>query len=173
MAATEQQTALIGIFTDPKQAQQFVTELKRAGFSDDQIGVARPAGERSAAEEGAAAGALTGIIPGAVAGAAATGLIPGVGPLIGGGILLGVLGGAAAGAAAGGLLGALVGWGLSEEEAHHAEREVLAGRTLVAVKGTRLGEAVSILNHLGGSHLGGPAESDKPHLEPLDEQPAG
>jgi hypothetical protein len=164
---------LIGRFTDPRQAQQFVTELKRAGFPDDQIGVAKPHPEHSAAEEGAAAGALTGVVPGAVAGAAAAGLIPGIGPIISGGILLGILGGAAAGAAAGGLLGALVGWGLSEQEARDAEQEVLAGRTLVVVRGQRLGEALGILQHLGGSHLGDRVEEDPPRLEQLDEQPTG
>jgi hypothetical protein len=173
MAATGQETTLIGIFTEPAQARRFVEQLKRAGFPDDQIGVAWPAGGESPMEEGAAAGALAGVVPGAVAGAVAAGLLPGVGTLVGGGILLGTLGGAAIGAATGGLLGALVGWGLSEEQAGHAERELLAGRTLVAVKGPRLAEAIAILNHLGGSRLGRPADGDKPRLEQLDEQPAG
>jgi hypothetical protein len=175
MASTGEETALIGIFSESKQAQRFLEELKQAGFRDSEIGVVGSGGssEESPAEEGAVVGALAGVLPGALTGAVVAGLLPGVGPLIAGGILLGVLGGAAAGAATGSLLGALINLGISEEHARHAEQEILAGKALVVVKGERLGEALGILQRLGGSRLPAPRETEPPQLVELDEQPAG
>jgi len=151
MAVTEQATtALIGVFADPQQAEQFVNELKRAGFRDDQIGVARRHDETSTAEkaeEGAAAGAVAGGTLGVLAGiAVAVGLIPGIGPVLAGGVLASLLASAATGAAAGGVLGALLGLGIPEEEARGYEEHLRAGRTLVVVQGgTRLPQALTIL----------------------------
>jgi hypothetical protein len=173
MAATRETTSLIAFFAHPERAQHFVAELRQHGFTDDQIGVATPGGRHTHVEESAAAGALTGVVPGALAGAAATALLPGVGPLLGGGLLLAALEGGVAGAAVGGLVGGLIGWGLSEEQAQHAEGELLSGRTLVAVKGERLSEAMAILDRLQGSGSENTGPFDKPSLEPLDEQPAG
>ena len=52
MAVTEQATtALIGVFGDRKEAERFVEELKRAGFRDDQIGVATRHEETPAIEK--------------------------------------------------------------------------------------------------------------------------
>jgi hypothetical protein len=169
MTVNDQETALFATFAEHERAVRFVEQLQRAGFRDNQIDMLGPGSEPpSLTEEGAAAGALSGVAPGALAGAAVAGLVPGAGPLIGGGILLGALGGAAAG----GLLGALVGWGLSDEEVHHAERELMHGRTLVAVKGDRLADAMVILKNLGGSQLEAPRQQP-PELVPLDRQPAG
>ena len=38
-------TTSVAVFADRSQAQQAVEELKRAGFTNDQIGVAGPGGE--------------------------------------------------------------------------------------------------------------------------------
>jgi len=151
MAMTEQATtALIGVFGDRKEAERFVEELKRAGFRDDQIGVATRHEETPAiekAEEGAAAGAVAGGSLGVLAGiAVAVGLIPGIGPVLAGGLLAGLLASAATGAAAGGVLGALLGLGIPEEEARQYEEHLRAGRTLVVVEGgPRLPQALTIL----------------------------
>jgi hypothetical protein len=143
---TDPQTVLIGVFSDHQQAERYVEDLKRAGFRDDQIGVARRGREEASVEETAAAGALTGGTIGVLAGVAvAVGLIPGIGPVMAGGLLAGILGGAV-GASAGGLLGALIGLGISEELARHYESELTAGRTLVVVKAAgRYPDALTIL----------------------------
>src|SRR5207247_8222394 len=116
-------TVLIGTFADRARAQHFIEELRRAGFRDDQIGVATPGTEGPAhpVGDGALAGALTGGTMGVLAGIAlaAAGLLPGVGPVLAGGLLAGSLGGAAVGATAGGLLGGLTALGLSEGQAQH------------------------------------------------------
>jgi hypothetical protein len=148
MHTTQQETAVIGIFPDRRQALHFVEELKRDGFTDDQIGVATRGAEpaETQAEGGAITGALAGGTLGGVLGATAAGAIPGFGPVIAAGILASTVGGAAAGATAGGLVGALIGLGIPEDEAHQYDHEFQAGRTLVVVQGEgRLGDAISIL----------------------------
>ena len=151
MTETEPQTVLIGTFPDRARAQHFVEELRRAGFREDQIGVATPGEEKptSEASNAALAGALTGGTMGVLAGVAlaAAGLLPGVGPVLAGGLLLGSLEGAAVGAATGGLLGGLLSLGIPEEQARRYEGHLLAGRTLVAVKAfARCPEALEILH---------------------------
>ncbi len=154
---------VVGVFTDPSQAQQAVAELKREGFRDDQIGVvgrdgsgAGTAGVKesgpSKAGEGAAIGAATGAGVGALwALGIVAGVLPAIGPAIAGGILASVLASAAGGAAIAGVAGALIGLGIPEEEARHYEGEVKAGRTLVTVKADgRYDEARVILRRFGG-----------------------
>ena len=150
MTPGEPETVLIGVFATHQQAEHFVTELKRAGFRDDEIGVAAPGPTEAEhpVEDSAVGGALAGGAFGVFAGlAVALGMIPGVGPVLLGGALAGILGGAAVGAAAGGLLGALIGLGIPEEHARHYERHVQEGRTLVVVQAAqRYGEALDILH---------------------------
>jgi hypothetical protein len=148
MVDKQQLSALIATFADRREADYYIQELKRAGFTDDEIGVLSPHEHETVVEDDAVAGAITGGMVGAVAGAVATGLIPGIGPVLATGLLTGVLGGAAAGATAGGILGTLVGLGLTEEKAKQFEEEFLAGRTLVAVQAQgRGGEALAIFRH--------------------------
>jgi hypothetical protein len=171
MATATQTTALIGVFSDARQADHFVAQLKQAGFRDDQIGVMARGREtrESPVEESALAGALTGGTLGALTGAVLTvGLIPGIGPILaGGGLMVGLLGGAAAGATVGGVLGALIGLGVPEDRARHYESEVHAGRTLVVVQPeSRFGDALAILRRVETEE---PAE--KPEAAPLDQRP--
>jgi uncharacterized protein (TIGR02271 family) len=153
-------TTVVGVFEDRRLAQQAVDELKRAGFSDDEIGVAtrREEGERtyegeeeSYAGEGAVAGAVAGAgIGGLWAIGIAAGVLPVIGPVIAGGLLASILASAAAGAAIGGLAGALIGLGIPEEEAEYYESEFKAGRTIVTVKtAARYSEAREILRRNG------------------------
>src|SRR4051794_23575289 len=116
-------TTAVGVFRDDAEAERAAEGLRRAGFREDQIGVARregqappPAEPGTHAPEGGAAGVLAGGTVGGVLGAVAAGLVPGVGPLIGAGILAAVAGGAAAGAVAGGVVGTLIGLGIPEDE---------------------------------------------------------
>jgi hypothetical protein len=148
-------STVVGVFSDRTSAEDAINELRRRGFTDDQIGFAMrgataPEGATTADGSGAATGAITGGVLGGIAGAVAAGLIPGVGPLIAGGILAVTLGGAAAGAAAGGLLGALAEMGVPEEEAHYYHSEYEAGRILVTVRADgRYDEAWDVLRASG------------------------
>jgi uncharacterized protein (TIGR02271 family) len=161
--ATKRQT-VVGIFEDHHQAQQAVNELKRAGFSDAQIGVAgrnydasgtltRDGDDQdSYAGEGAAAGLAAGAGVGALWGLGIlSGVMPVIGPAIAGGTLGVILSSAAAGAAAAGLTGALVGMGIPKDEAEFYESEFRSGRTIVTVAcNGRESEATSLLRRFGG-----------------------
>ena len=158
--ATIERSTVVGVFTDRIQAEQAINELRRARFSDDQIGFILRGNqtEQSTAQDetgsetgaGAAAGAVSGGVVGGILGAAAALLIPGFGPAIAGGILAATLGGAAIGAAAGGIIGALTGLGVPEEEARYYQGEFEAGRTIVTVKAAnRYQEALDILRNNG------------------------
>jgi len=163
MASTTTRTTIVGVFADRINADQAVAELRRAGFGDNQIGIAlrqeegvvetQKAGESGTyAEEGATAGMLTGLGLGALAGLGVlSGVIPIIGPAIAGGTLGVLLSNAAAGAAAAGLAGALIGAGIPEEEADYYHREFEAGRTIVTVHAAdRADEAAAILRRYGG-----------------------
>src|SRR5688572_29555710 len=141
---TERDT-VVGVFEDRTAAQQAINELKRIGFTDDQIGVmARDAarGEGavdddldSYAAEGGAAGLATGAGVGALWGLGiVAGVLPAIGPAIAGGTLAAILTSAAAGAAAAVLAGTLIGLGIPKEEAEYYESEIEAGRVVVTVR---------------------------------------
>jgi len=163
-------STVVGVFTDHEQAQLAVRELKRVGFTENQIGVARrgadeshpvptDASDESYAGEGTAAGLATGAGVGALWGLGIiAGVLPAIGPAIAGGTLAAILSSAAAGAVAAGLGGALIGLGLSKDEADYYNTEFEAGRTVVTVSaGDRVAEAESILRNYGGydiSHRG-------------------
>jgi hypothetical protein len=162
--------SVAGLFPDRVSAEEAIDELKDAGFTGDQIGVAmrdRTAqGELIAetdtqaaetAATGAVGGGLLGGLTGFLVGIGAL-AIPGIGPVIAGGALataFGVAGGTAVagagiGAAAGGVLGALMGLGIPESEVYHFETGFRAGRVLVTVDaGSRVLEAMAILDRHG------------------------
>jgi uncharacterized protein (TIGR02271 family) len=158
--ATQKESIVVGVFKERDRAQQAVDELKRAGFRDDQIGVAGRGDkdwrggieeQGSYAEEGAATGAIAGAgIGGLWALGIAAGFLPAIGPVIAGGILASILASAATGAAVGVVAGALIGMGIPEEEAEYYESEFQAGRTIVTVKPEgRDAEAIAILQRNG------------------------
>src|SRR5437588_13110772 len=127
------------------QAQSIVTQLKNAGFSNNDISVLFPDKtgtkdfaheQHTKAPEGAATGAGTGgVLGGALGWLAGIGAlaIPGLGPFIAAGPILAALSGAAAGATLGGLTGALIGWGIPEYEAKRYEGKIKAGNMLISV----------------------------------------
>lgn len=144
----------VGIFSNRRDAEQALTELRDAGFNMDRVSVivknADPndrigdAGvSDSKAEQieggtkaGATSGAVTGGIIGLV-GSLGVLALPGVGVAAEVGILLAnTLLGGAIGAAAGALAGALIGWGVPEDRAKYYEERVSAGDYLVVVEGT-------------------------------------
>jgi uncharacterized protein (TIGR02271 family) len=158
-ARTDSTQTIVGLFTDRARAEQAIRDLKSAGFSDEQIGVAMQNREEqqqliddtgSQAAEGAAKGAVSGGLVGGLIGLLGSLLIPGVGPIVVGGVLASALTGAGIGAATGGLIGALMGLGVPEEDAQHFDRGLRSGGILVTVSaGSRTSEAVSILQGHG------------------------
>jgi len=163
---TERMT-VVGVFSNAREAQAAIRDLKAAGFRDDEIGVVGPGDNDTTASksvdggthaaEGAAAGVATGAGVGALwAIGIAAGLLPAIGPIVAGGILGSLLASAAGGAAVAGLAGALVGLGIPEDEASYYENEFKSGRTVVTVKTTtRQDDARRIL----GRHSGYDMES--------------
>jgi uncharacterized protein (TIGR02271 family) len=146
---------IVGLFHERRHAEEAIRDLKAAGFTEQQIGVAMQNREEqqsliddtgSQAAEGAAKGAVSGGIVGGLIGLLGSLLIPGVGPIVVGGVLASALTGAGIGAATGGLIGALMGLGVPEEDAQHFDRGIRAGGILVTVNaGARAQEAISIL----------------------------
>ena len=159
---------VVALFEERSEAEDAIRDLKNAGFTNEQIGVATQgrieAGEAPSEgsavglAEGAAAGALTGGVIGGLVGLVSSLLIPGVGPLVVGGILASALMGMGVGAATGGLIGALVGMGVPEEDAKYFDSGLREGRTLVTVSNTdEASEALGILERHGADL--GPSKS--------------
>jgi hypothetical protein len=159
----QDRTTAIALFDDRTEAQRAIEQLKRAGFSDKEIGVTArdaDAGEKigdsekggTKATEGAVAGVAAGAGVGALWGLGIlAGVLPAIGPAIAGGTLAAILSSAAAGAATAGVAGALIGAGIPEEEAKYYESEFRAGRVLVTVRADgRFYEAQTILQQNGG-----------------------
>lgn len=155
---TTKRSTYVGLFDDRNKADKAATDLRTAGFKDDEIGYAwrddsgktQKEGDTKAGEM-AAGGAVTGAALGGLMGAAAAGLIPGIGPIIAGGILASTLTGAAVGTAAGGVTGGLVGMGIPDEEAKYYDGEFREGRTLMTVKNeSRYDEAGDVIRRGGG-----------------------
>jgi len=159
MAQKKTQGTVVGVFEDYRDADRAVNDLRQAGFTDDQIGVATRRAEGMAtatdsADEGThwETGAVTGLLTGAGLGGLVglgimAGIIPVIGPVIAGGTLAAILANAAGGAAIGGLAGALIGAGIPEEEAEYYRGEFESGRSIVTVHaGQRADEATRILH---------------------------
>jgi uncharacterized protein (TIGR02271 family) len=163
MASAPSRSIVVGVFDDRQLADQAVGELLKAGFRQDQIGVAMRHDEGTAGSTAAAtaddshagsgtmAGVLTGLGLGALAGLGVlAGVIPVVGPAIAAGTLGVVLSNAAAGAGIAGLVGALVGAGVPEHEAEYYHGELEAGRAIVTVTADGRGdEATAVLRRYG------------------------
>jgi hypothetical protein len=156
---------VVGLFNDRRHAEAAIRDLKAAGFTDEQIGVAlqssegeahvigdMPVGGEGESQSGelAAKGAVSGGVLGGLVGLLGSLLIPGFGPVVVGGVLASTLTGAGIGAAAGGIIGALTGMGVPEQDAQHFDLGLRSGGTLVAVgAGNRTDEALAILQGHG------------------------
>jgi hypothetical protein len=114
-ATTDESTTgrtVVGLFNNRHHAEAAIRDLKDAGFTDEQIGVAmQDKSEQtelmdatgSNAAEGAAKGAVSGGVVGGLIGLLGSLLVPGFGPIVVGGVLASTLAGAGLGAAAGGI----------------------------------------------------------------------
>jgi hypothetical protein len=137
LMAMTQDSIAVGVFQDAEEARHAINELEGAGYSENEIGFlarASASGSEDDTLSSAATGAVEGGMLGGVVGAAAALLIPGFGPAIAGGVLLATFGAAGIGALAGSIIGTLVSIGVPEEEAHHYQRELENGHTIVTVK---------------------------------------
>lgn len=146
-------------FRSREDAERALTDLRGAGFRDDDIGWAMrheeaPEGTRDVSDDvasGAAAGAVTGGTLGALGAAAGMALIPGLGPFLAGGYLGTILITAGASAAAGGALGGIAGMFADKDEGEFYEREFRSGRPIMTVNaGERDREANEIFRRSGG-----------------------
>ncbi|MCL5091072.1 MAG: DUF3341 domain-containing protein [Patescibacteria group bacterium] len=174
---------LLGIFADPRQADEAVNELRDTGFRQEDISVIMREGKVVAVPEGGrgaeiARDTVTGVTTGGAIGGVA-GLIigiaaitiPGIGGLLVAGPLaialgLGEIGattfaGAVTGAAAGGLIGALVGVGVPEKKAKIYEEAIRKGQILLSVTTTAENEAIAkdIIEKHGASQVCNIAEN--------------
>lgn len=166
----------VGVFSNRRDVEQALHDLKNAGFGMDRVSVITQDGERDdiagaevrdrvgdKSDEGAKAGAVTGGALGGLTGllvGLGTLAIPGIGPIMLAGAaattLATTLAGAGIGAAAGGLLGALIGLGIPEERARVYDERVKRGHYLVIIDGTdaEIASAQAILNHRGVEEFG-------------------
>lgn len=168
MKTKNDKKAVLGLVTNTTEAEHVVSELKRAGFLNDDISALFPdkAGTRDFAHEqhtkapegavaGASVGGLIGGTLGLLAGLGAL-AIPGVGPFIAAGPIMAALSVGAAGAAVGGIAGALIGLGVPEVEAKTYEAKVKGGNILLAVHiddGERRAKAKDILKACGATDI--------------------
>ena len=151
--AMEQQSVVVGVFTEQARARQAIEALRAAGYSDDEIGfLTRAATSASSDDEraGVAEGAVSGGVIGGVLGAAVSLLIPGFGPAVAGGILAATFGGMVLGAAAGSIYTSLVSLGVPDRDAQFYQQELEAGHVVVTVKsGSSEDQALAILRQYG------------------------
>ncbi len=139
---------VVGLFGERSRAEAAIRELKREGFTDEQIGMATE--DRDDPRDSAATGAVSGGLLGGLIGLLGSLLIPGVGPIVVGGVLASTVAAAGVGAAAGGIIGALADMGVPEQDAQHFDRGLRSGATLVSVDaGPRTGEALALLEWHG------------------------
>jgi uncharacterized membrane protein len=159
----------VGIFSNRRDAEYALTELRDAGFNMDRISVIVKNADRDdqisgadvsdrkaeQIEGGSKAGATTGAVTGSIiglVGSLSILAIPGVGVATEVGVLLGnALLGGLIGAAGGALAGALIGWGVPEERAKYYDERVSQGDYLVVVQGTaeELLRAEAVLENRG------------------------
>jgi hypothetical protein len=142
---------VVGMFSRREAAEAAIRDLRAAGFTEEQIGLAMQEIEPGApTAEGAATGALSGGVLGGLLGLLGSLLIPGLGPVVLGGVLASTLAGAGIGAATGGLVGALISFGVPEEDARHFDEGLRSGAILVTIDaGPRTSEALAILQRHG------------------------
>jgi Heat induced stress protein YflT domain len=172
--------SVFGLIDNESQAERVVSELKSAGFSNNDISVLFPdkSGTRdfaheqhTKAPEGAATGAGTGgVLGGALGWLIGIGslAIPGVGPFIAAGPIMAALAGAGVGAAVGGLSGALVGLGIPEYEAKQYEGKIKEGNILISVHSENSDEvkrAKDIFERNGAHDISSTGEESVPKRE--------
>ncbi|MEH2249180.1 histidine kinase [Nostoc sp.] len=166
----------VGVFSNRRDVENALHELKKTGFDMDKVSVITQDGDKDdiagaevrdrvgdKSDEGAKVGAVTGTALGGLTGllvGLGTLAIPGIGPIMLAGAaattLATTLAGAGIGAVAGSLLGALIGLGIPEERARVYDERVRRGHYLVILDGTdaEIIRAEAILNRQGVEEFG-------------------
>ncbi|MFN6481769.1 MULTISPECIES: histidine kinase [unclassified Nostoc] len=166
----------VGVFSNRRNVENALHELKNSGFDMDRVSVITQDGEKDdiagaevrdrvgdKSDEGAKVGAATGGALGGLTGllvGLGTLAIPGIGPIMLAGAaattLATTLAGAGIGAVAGSLIGALIGLGIPEERARVYDERVRRGHYLVILDGTdaEILRAETILNRQGVEEFG-------------------
>ncbi|WP_392535123.1 histidine kinase [Nostoc sp. C117] len=166
----------VGVFSNRRDVEHGLHELKNAGFDMNRVSVITQDGERDdiagaevrdrvgdKSDEGATVGAVSGGALGGLTGllvGLGTLAIPGIGPVMLAGAaataLATTLAGAGIGAVAGSLLGALIGLGIPEERARVYDDRVKRGQYLVIIDGTEaeVARAETILRQRGIEEFG-------------------
>ncbi len=144
-AGAPRPTGVYGVYSERKDVERAVEELRTGKFNSNDISVVFPDRDlnkefalekNTKAPEGALAGGGTGLVVGGALGwLAGIGMlaIPGIGPLLAAGPVVAAIAGAGVGSAIGGIAGALIGLGLPEIEAKRYEEEIKRGRILLSV----------------------------------------
>ncbi|MEH1921410.1 histidine kinase [Nostoc sp.] len=166
----------VGVFSNRRDVENALHELKKVGFDMNRVSVITQDGDRDdiagaevrdrvgdKSDEGAKVGAATGGALGGLTGllvGLGTLAIPGIGPIMLAGAaattLATTLAGAGIGAVAGSLLGALIGLGIPEERARVYDERVRRGHYLVILDGTdaEILRAEAILHQRGVEEFG-------------------
>ena len=150
----------VGVFTQLREAERSVEDLKRAGFAQDEIGIvgnvspddaALPmAASAQAPEYNVTEGVLAGGLAGAIVGFVVLLAIPGLGEVSGFGRWFEWVGGLLVGGAVGGFLFAFVGLFLSRRRAYYLRQQLDKGRYIVTVRSPdRKQEAANVLRRRG------------------------
>ncbi|MCW5316553.1 histidine kinase [Nostoc sp. KVJ3] len=170
------QKRAVGVFSNRRDVEHALHELKKVGFDMNRISVITQDGDKDdiagaevrdrvgdKSDEGAKVGAATGGALGGLTGllvGLGTLAIPGIGPIMLAGAaattLATTLAGVGIGAVAGSLLGALIGLGIPEERARVYDERVRRGHYLVILDGTdaEILRAEAILHQQGVEEFG-------------------
>lgn len=180
--------SVFGIASSEAQASEIITQLKAAGFSNNDISALLPdkTGTKdfahvhhTKAPEGATAGGiLGGALGGGVGWLAGAGLLalPGLGAFIAAGPLMAALSGVAVGGALGGFVGALTGMGIPEYEARRYEGKIKEGNILISVhceNEETLARGKNILDKGGAVNIAASAEKSVKDAKAPTGHPAG
>lgn len=155
-----QESSTVGVFQELRQAERSVEELRRAGFTQDEIGIvgnvapndpALPsAASAQAPEYNVTEGVLAGGLAGSIVGLVVLLAIPGLAEVTGYGRWFEWLGGLLLGAAVGGVLFAFVSLFLSRRRAYFLRQQLDQGRYIVTVRNPqRQQEAANVLQKRG------------------------
>lgn len=166
----------VGVFSNRRDVEHALHELKKVGFDMNRVSVITQDGDKDdiagaevrdrvgdKSDEGAKVGAATGGALGGLTGllvGLGTLAIPGIGPIMLAGAaattLATTLAGAGIGAVAGSLLGALIGLGIPEERARVYDERVRRGHYLVIIDGTdaEILRAEAVLHQQGVEEFG-------------------
>lgn len=152
---TLQDPSAVGIYNDLETAERRIDELRRAGFSEEEVGIIGHVGseetvptplEMHEPEENAITGLIRGAIIGAITGAFVILVIPGLGEVAGLGRWFDVLGGGILGAIVCGLLVAFASFVFMRPKSRLFAAALERGLFIVTVKNpARKQEAISVL----------------------------